>query len=497
MNNLTKKRYNTRKEMETVLITNDNYILLAQDKDVNVGSKYFYNYHIDELNELANTIKATNHNLYEILPPNYPVKPYFDLEMVFPEINYEEIGTDAMNEIFYDKINLFLNYLAEEIKTLFGVQLLLDDFLVLSSCRKNKLSFHVVIQNKIYFDNVAEHKKFVQYLWNRFCSPKNENEKKIVEQLTYFTEKGEQRYIFDKIPYGSYQNFRLINQSKKGGEYRLQNLSVTVYPEYGINQIYTEGETLIRLYNGPGERMLLDMNTAKFSHIVVKPSKRVFSKTDASNTTLADSMANMSLIDNNSDIISNKDDIDENIEEIETYVEFPYPLPDLNTHGITLQKYHNLTFQDLDKLPEYKRYLYLIPNTAQSWDMYLNVGFAIRAAGGTLQDYKEWAKLSPKYNEYDGEFNCFDTFRKEDDGRTFTVRFLKRLATMANSMYFERKKSDYVLLFGEEPKYFKQPEKLCAPPKLPTTIKKKIVKLVKKVSPKSNSTISVSVTTPS
>jgi len=132
----------------------------------------------------------TNQHLYEVLPADQPIRPYFDLEI-------ETDNYDGLLEKFIDWLNIIW-------QTEFGLK---PEYIILDSCRDNKLSYHLIIKN-CYFESVQELKPFILWLFETMLkSP-------IPELLWKYGD--EQRVIFDKIPYGNGQNFRMINQSKRG-----------------------------------------------------------------------------------------------------------------------------------------------------------------------------------------------------------------------------------------------------------------------------------------
>ena len=209
------------------------FAVLAKDRDTQRGNKSFLRVPLADFQSID---LSANHHLYEILPPDTPVKPYFDLEMEYDGLEQETI---------YDLFNGFADWLMKEMKTLFSIDLRPDDFVVLDSCRTNKLSFHLIIQTHICFKNVAEHKVFIAYIWNRFLNPADETEAELFQKLTYKV-KDETRFIFDRCVYGNFQNIRLVGQSKMGKTYVLKN----------INQRWKLNETTIRLYDGVGDRFV-------------------------------------------------------------------------------------------------------------------------------------------------------------------------------------------------------------------------------------------------
>ena len=112
------------------------FIFLAQDtKDQDLeknGSKCFYRLPLENFENLVKTLEDENNlYLYEILPANLPVKPYFDLEME---------RADFDDEAIFDCFDIFCNWYIREIKDIFGIELKKEDFVILNSCRKNKLS---------------------------------------------------------------------------------------------------------------------------------------------------------------------------------------------------------------------------------------------------------------------------------------------------------------------------------------------------------------------
>ena len=164
-------------------------------KDLNVGKSYFA-VRMTAIDEFACLFEENNH-LYEVIPPEQPVRPYFDLE----------IDGVADHNV---RLQLFLGWLEDIFSSEFGVK---PESLVINSCRENKLSYHVIITN-CHVESVAALKHFVHWMFDTMM-------KDPVQELQW-TYKQEQRLIFDKVPYGSNQCFRMVNQSKKGKEYILR-----------------------------------------------------------------------------------------------------------------------------------------------------------------------------------------------------------------------------------------------------------------------------------
>jgi hypothetical protein len=150
----------SRKQVEANTNINE-CLLFSKDKSIK-GNKYFGKVAITEISKFILLLKENNH-IYEILPPNYPVKPYFDLE-----IEKEDFTFECMETL----LNLFIKFIIDEFKSTFGIELTITDFMILNCCRLNKLSYHIIINKSIGFKNVNEHKTFIVYLNNRFNNPK-------------------------------------------------------------------------------------------------------------------------------------------------------------------------------------------------------------------------------------------------------------------------------------------------------------------------------------
>lgn len=170
----------------------DQYYWFSQDKDKD-GKKKYFAIQQDKIQEYA-TMFDVNKHISEILPPDTPIHPYFDLEIE---------GTTNHQEL----LQLFLDWIHIIFKTEFGIDI---HPIILDSCRKNKLSYHLIIDNCL-FPSVYDLKKFIHWLYDQCSQPEF--------QWLYKTEA---RKIFDKLPYGKNQCFRMINQSKCGKPYILK-----------------------------------------------------------------------------------------------------------------------------------------------------------------------------------------------------------------------------------------------------------------------------------
>ena len=84
---ITELRKYATKDLMMADIDVKQFILLSQDKYEN-SRKQFYRVPVQNFIKIANTLKSMNQHLYEILPQNRYVKPYFDLEMEMLEPGY-------------------------------------------------------------------------------------------------------------------------------------------------------------------------------------------------------------------------------------------------------------------------------------------------------------------------------------------------------------------------------------------------------------------------
>lgn len=334
-------------------------------------------------------IVSQNHHLYEILPPEYAVKPYFDLEI-------EREGMDKTEMV--ELLNVFIAFLIREIVIVFNIDLEYADFFIADCCRTDKLSYHLIIQNKIYFKNVLEHKTFILYLIYRLKNPEGIEKERLNRLLwTFVNKRGkeEQRYIFDKAPYSSYQCFRFVNQSKMGKDYILKNIT---------RDLYADHEGHIRLIYGTGERKALNVDT--FNIEIEKKINRHRPKTDTAFFKIDDSV-------------------------------------DFEGEGLCIMTDKKMNYEKVRLLPEYLQYIYLIPNDAQSFDFYRNMAFAVRGAGGTVEDFKLWAAIYMKGEDaeiIDITFKNDSLIRGFNDLRTENcagIPFLRKYARLAHPAFFD------------------------------------------------------------
>jgi hypothetical protein len=369
------KNYTTTTVVDGVkqsVINTDDIMIISRDRLENSPVKEYATIPINDMQPIISKLLEKDTHLYEMLPPNQPVKPYFDIDF----------ESDLSQDDGYKLIIKFLEIVIKLLKELYGVDVNIDDYLILNSCRKGKISYHIIEQNKIYFSNVLSLKTFIYKLIDKFDE---DADTELIKSMSWIYQEKEKRYIFDKLPYSSFQNFRLINQSKMGTNHTLKS-------DTEIDYNYS----LIRLYHGTGDRILIPEIEYGTSIKKVKSKKNGIKN----NTTE---------------------------EKVGIYID----------SGITLMQKHNLSFEYIKSLPEYKQYLYLIPNTAQPRDIFRNVGFAIASSGGNKEDFREWASLSKKHLSKTGGqlVDSFHTFAKSKDA--LNIDYLKKFAKKSCPDYFD------------------------------------------------------------
>ena len=384
---ICKKFYRENDSFDRAGSVND-HVFLSQDRSSNAGQKQFYHFALNDWDKVWSVLVSQNNWLYETLPPDQPVKPYFDLEM----------EGETMDVIAHEKLELFLSFVTSELRRLQGIEIERDDIAVLNSTRLGKLSFHVMIMEKVYFRNVAAHKTFVEYLWSRFENPQSDEEKGLVDSLTWYQgEKKKKKFIFDECVYTNKRHIRLVNQTKKGKPYQLKNESTK----------YKDAETFCRLYFGVGDRQEFCVDD-----LVVTNETKKRKHTDKEG--------------NEQEVAPTK--------HPRTEVECGF-----NSVGITLMAKEGKTYSSLYDYPEWKRYLYLIPNTCQSYQFYLHMAFAVKGAGGLKKDFDAWAKLySSNYDCNDSVLKGFDGFQQGGE-KCFGIPFLRRHARLAHPAFFNDK----------------------------------------------------------
>lgn len=104
----------------------------------------------------------------------------------------------------------------------------------------------------------------------------------------------------------------------------------------------------------------------------------------------------------------------------------------IKTTGITLYEQTKITEIELNNLPLWQQYLYLICDQ-DDYNIRKAIGYSISNSGGTKEDYINYSKLNKeKYTE--NECDCFKYYKINNTG--YTIRTLRFLARKCNEKYF-------------------------------------------------------------
>ena len=165
-------------------IDTSDYIFLARDNVKKLkNEKHYAAILISDMNMVIPEMLKENNHLYEILPENKLIKLYFDLEMERDGLN----GEDS-----YTLLIKFLQWVNKQILIKFNIEMTIDDYIILDSNRENKLSYHVISNTKISFEDMNTLKEFITYLYAEMESY-SEN----TDFVWYH--KDEKRYIFENM----------------------------------------------------------------------------------------------------------------------------------------------------------------------------------------------------------------------------------------------------------------------------------------------------------
>ncbi len=391
--------YNNHKEliflghqlMKNKLDTNCK-IMIKDDKPV---LYYPFEYGYYERRDIDKIIKKINVNehLYEILQEDLPLKPFFDLEM-------EGEYTKQEKE---ENLDLFIHFIIKEIKDLYTFQIEKKDFVILDSNTDTKLSYHILINEKVYFKNMPSHKEFVKYIINRFKRAENEKddeneEKKMVKELTWFKSEDDKRYIVDASVYTKNRQFRMYGQSKKGKTSVLQLVSN-----------HTIKDTFVQYDERFSQKIVLDTG------LLDQYFEKELEKNHKERKTIYELKKNR----------RKEEDIEKKTYNSDLEISF---------EGLTLQDKLKLTDYDIIKMEdEVERYIHVIPiqPTYQQW---LLIGMAIRRAGGTKELWDKWSQLGKSYQK--GECEQFDSFDNDKNKRGYSIKTLRRIALKCKPKIF-------------------------------------------------------------
>ncbi len=384
--NEIEKTYNEHKSL--ILISRQ--INKEKGGETKCVNEYTY-YEKRDVKKLLKQMETNNH-LFEVIEKKYEVKPYFDLE-----IEYE--NEESVYKTHEEKLRLFIDFLKSEIQLIYEIAIDDADIVILDSCTTTKLSYHIVINNKIKFENVIKHKEFTTYLVLRMKNPMNEEEKQLFNIFRWIF-KGKKsddvRYIVDDSVYTDFRCFRLVNQSKKNKLQKLKLISkhemIDTFIQYDVSEeqkMYLETEKLSRYFVEELEDVSKNKTRERQSIRELKVRK------------------------------------DKNGNELKESFDFHI---NFKKEGLTLQTKKNMSDIDLLNIePEYYRYLHTLP-PQDSYEEWLKIGMALKSCEAPVNHWDEWSRLGSKYRK--GECNeKYNTFLDGDNNKNgYGIRTLKYLA---------------------------------------------------------------------
>lgn len=385
-----KDHFKTKKE---IIYISQNIMKFKKDKhnpkkfqlDEN-GNKipyYPYQYHLCEKRDIHRLLDSlqTNQHLNEIIRSNIPVKPYFDLEIE------ESIPDDEKTM----KLHSFIMFYIQEIQQLYDIQLDFKDIVILDSNTPVKLSYHLVVNDKIYFLNNEHQNIFMNYLWVRFNNPRDSTEKQLFDSLSWFKidKNGisEKRLIFDISVYTRDRAIRMVNQSKAGKTACLKIIS----------DKHTIVDSLIQydLRFDSKHRLCIDDLPQLIKEKTVKTTKSL--KTIIPKTI-------------SSTVVQSQDENEEDVivdQTIDPHLHFAFT-------GNTLKDKYRLSDAELASLKkDYLIYLYVIPiqNSYREW---IKIGMALKKCNAPVEDWIEWSRLGDSFKEGECEY-YYERFHSSKD----------------------------------------------------------------------------------
>lgn len=305
-----------------------------------------------------------------------------------------EIEEEMNEEDRQERLKIFLELFKSQFFTIFEQQINDDDIVILNSSKKGKLSYHIVFL-RYYFEHCYLLKAFINYLETQILL----NDEAYTR--LYWKKNEKEKFIMDFAPYGKNRLFRLVNQSKIGSNIKLKIISN-----------HQPIDSFIGVYNITENDILLNFNKEYVKEQV---------KIKISKGTKEPQLKN-NLIDD--DWADNKN---------------------------TLLEFYKMSYDDLQELPKWKQYLYLIPNNNVSYQNWLIIGYAIRYCGGQKNDWIEWSKLSKGYKA--GECDNFQKFHTADgqgfgeEKKCYNIYTLRRYAKIAHPAFFKEKRQLFNCLF--------------------------------------------------
>ena len=303
-----------------------------------------------------------------------------------------EIEEEMTEEDRQERLKIFLDLFKSQFFNIFQKSINDEDIVILNSSKKGKLSYHIVFL-KYYFDNCYLLKAFINFLETQILL-NDEAYKKL-----YWTKNEKDKFIMDFAPYGKNRLFRLVNQSKIGSNIKLKIISN-----------HQPIDSFIGVYNITENDILLNFDKEEVKEQIKKVSKSTKEPKTKDLTS-----------DNWTD----------------------------NTN--TLMNFFKMSYDDLQGLPKWKQYLYLIPNNNVNYQNWLIIGYAIRYCGGLKNDWVDWSKLSTSYKV--GECDNFQKFHTADgqgfgeEKKCYNIYTLRRFAKIAHPGFFREKQQCFQCLF--------------------------------------------------
>lgn len=366
--------FNKTKLLKSITGAELNMVCVSKDTHPTKGTKKFAYFTLD----LFVKYLEDDNNLYEILLGK--VKPYFDLDFEIDNNN-----TSIEPKAFIEEFLLFLQSTFQEV---FGFLLQRNEIVLLNASTSTKISFHIIINNKTYFENTKANKYFTDYLSNIIMNSDNESLHKFRWTKDLKNGNTEKRCVVDTAPYSCFQNFRCVNQSKKGKT----NVLLPDDPNISIE------ETLVGLYvvNNDFKKLdienlqqLLENNNIKQN----KPRKQSKTKTKSCKYK------------------NNNNNIDH----------------EFQTEGKRL-----MDEDEFAKLSLTLKYLYCCIPIQNNYRVWLAVGMALKNCGYPQEHWEKWSQLGPKYRI--GECDIYNEFR--DSGVAYNERSIRRWAKICRPEYF-------------------------------------------------------------
>lgn len=394
-----------------ILLSQPYYYYHKESKKMEYAIKYFF---IESDYDKLSLITSHNNYLFEVIPESAHVKPYFDLEIERKDITKKECNM---------LLDLFIKILIYEYKQMFAINLKRSDIVILDSCKTSKLSYHVIVNNNMYFEDNSEQKCFIDYLLYNFRNSDGLPEFYVdaIDKLIWKKSDHDNRQIFDTIPYSRLQNFRCVNQSKFTIKVKSEELIgeyVKTKDEKIFDKMCVESDNNVTLKIISDHKMndtfvrVFDVSKMKklnVDHI----NKFIVKKINAVSKTNIDKPEKVSKYKINNE---------------SSTVESTHDLKNICTRGDSLFYLDKMKINELLKMEKFKQYLYLI-SSQNSYVVWMAIGFSIASCGGSKDDWYKFSKMNnAKYNE--GECNRFVNFKKS--GQVFGLSYLRKLAKLCN-----------------------------------------------------------------